>query len=211
MIRCFFFTFTFFTAIRFLMKLFPISVISALLVFGLSYCTPGITSQSSTTKGVDLKKYKTFAWVKPGDEKYHKTYDKKEAIGYILELSDEALKQKGFIKNPENPDAIFLVDTRLEDRVAYSNTSTPYYNQGFGIGGPMYYGGYYGGGYYGGSTTVETEFQQGLLYVEMYDAKTKKLVWRGWAESQITNQSNMDKVVTTAVKKIFTRLPVKHK
>jgi hypothetical protein len=194
-----------------MIKFFTSSILSALLIFILSSCSMGITSNSKKTDDADLKKYKTFAWVKPGDEKYHKTYDKKEAIGYILELSEEALKQKGFIKNPENPDAVFLVDTKLEDRVAYSNTSTPYYNQGFGIGGPMYYGGYYGGGYYGGSTTVETEFQQGLLFVEMYDAKTKKLVWRGWAESQITNKTNINKLVSKAVNKIFMRLPVKHK
>jgi hypothetical protein len=75
----------------------------------------------------------------------------------------------------------------------------------------MYYGGYYGTGYYGGNQTVETEFQQGLLFVEMYDATTKKLIWRGWAESQITNKTNMDKVVTNAVKEIFKRLRVKHK
>ena len=194
-----------------MIKFFSPSILSALVIIILSSCSMGITSNSKKTNDVDLKKYKTFAWVKPGDEKYHKTYDKKEAIGYILELSEEALKQKGFIKNPENPDAVFLVDTKLEDRVAYSNTSTPYYNQGFGIGGPMYYGGYYGGGYYGGSQTVETEFQQGLLFVEMYDAKTKKLVWRGWAESQITNKTNINKLVSKAVNKIFMRLPVKHK
>lgn len=194
-----------------MIKFLTSTIVTILLTFILSSCSMGITSNSKKTDDADLKKYKTFAWVKPGDEKYHKTYDKKEAIGYILELSDEALKQKGFVKNPENPDAVFLVDTKLEDRVAYSNTSTPYYNQGFGIGGPMYYGGYYGGGYYGGSTTVETEFQQGLLFVEMYDAKTKKLVWRGWAESQITNKTNLNKLVSKAVQKIFTRLPVKHK
>jgi len=192
------------------MKL-SISLISVLLIYSLSSCSLGIKSHSKKAEDVELGKYKTYAWVKPGDEKYHITYDKKEAIGYILELSDEALKEKGFIKNPEKPDAVFLVDTRLEDRVAYSNSASPYYTQGFGIGGPMYYGGYYGTGYYGGSQTVETEFQQGLLFVEMYDATTKKLIWRGWAESQITNKTNMDKVVTNAVKEIFKRLRVKHK
>lgn len=193
------------------MKFFSSPIASTLLVFILSSCSIGIKSSSKKSNDVDLKKYKTFAWVKPGDEKYHKTYDKKEAIGYLLDLSDQALKQKGFVKNQENPDAIFLLDTSLEDRIAYSNTASPYYNQGFGIGGPLYYGGYYGGGYYGGSQTVETEFLQGLLFIEMYDATTKKLLWRGWAESQITNKTDINKLVRKAVNKIFARLPVKHK
>jgi hypothetical protein len=178
--------------------------------FMLSSCSSGVTSRSAKTKDVDLKKYKTYSWVKPGDEKYHVTYDKKEAIGYIIELSERALKDKGFEKKAENPDAVFLIDTSLEDRVAYS-TQSPVYHQG--PGGPMYggfYGGYYGG-YYGVTRTVETEFEQGLLFVEMYDATTKELLWRGWAESPITNKTNINRVVNKAVQKIFKRLPVTHK
>jgi hypothetical protein len=182
-------------------------------------CTSRIVSHSDKDKDADMKQYKTYAWTKPGDEEYHVTYDKKEAIGFIIDLSNVELKNKGFIHQPENPDAVFLVDTSLEDRIAYGRTS-PYANQGFGVGAPMYYGGSYGGfygGVYGGfapisgGPMVETEFQQGLLFVEMYDAKTKKLVWRGWAEDQITNKTNLDRDIRKAVSKIFGHLPVTHK
>lgn len=179
-------------------------------IFFLSCCS-GIKSHSKKESGVDLKQYKTYTWTKPGDEEYHVTYDKKEAIGFILELSNEAIKQKGFVQNMENPDAVFLVDTSIEDRIAYGRISSNY-NEGFGIG-TAYYGGYSVGyaGPVSSNTIVETEFQQGMLFVEMYDAKTKKLVWRGWAEAQITNKTKLDKLVRKAVKEVFGHLQVKHK
>jgi len=174
-----------------------------------------MVSHSTKEKGVDLNQYKTYAWVKPGDEEYHITYDKKEAIPFIIDLSDEELKKKGFQKS-ENPDVVFLVDTQVEERVAYGRISSE--NAGFGVGGSMYYGGYYGSGYYGaysggyispmtGTQTVETEFLQGMLFVELYDAKSKKLLWRGWAEDQITNKTDINKTIRKAVSKIFGHLP----
>lgn len=177
-------------------------------------CTPVVKSHAVKEKGVDLNKYKTYSWAKPGDEKYQITYDKKEAIGFIIQLTDVELKNKGFTKTIEQPDAIFIVDTKLEEQVAYTKMPGP--NDGFGAGVPVYTGGSYGGfsmGYYGpvqSSQTVEHDFLEGSILLEMYDSKTNQLLWRSWTKEQITNNTDINKAIRKTVKKLVSSLPVKH-
>ncbi|MFN3841494.1 MAG: DUF4136 domain-containing protein [Cyclobacteriaceae bacterium] len=177
-------------------------------------CAPIVKSHAVTEKGADLKKYKTYTWAKPGDEKYHITYDKKEAIGFIIQLTDEELKKKGFFKTNENPDAIFIADTRLEERVAHARMMEA--NDGFGAGVPISTGAYYGGfsvSYYGPvqyNQTVDIEFLEGSILLEMYDRETNKLIWRGWTKKQINNNTDINKAIRKTVKKLVGKLPVKH-
>jgi hypothetical protein len=182
-----------------------IFVLFVLLVAG---CTStGIVSHSYKSKGVDLKQYKSFAWAKPGNEEYQVQYDKKENIPFIISLSNEELKKKGFVLDIEKPDAVFITDTKIEQRIAYNQS--PQVSVGFGIGGPGYYGGF--SAPVAGGQITEQHYTQGMLFIEMYDAKTQKLLWRGWAEEQISYKIDLEADIRKAVKDIFIRLPVKHK
>ena len=169
--------------------------------------TTGLVTRSYKAKGVDLKEYKTVAWVKPGDEEYQVEFDKKKYNDLILELSTAELKKKGFVFDNEQPDAVFLFDTRIEDRVSYSQT--PQVSMGFGFGGPGYYGGF--SAPVAGGNLVEKQYKQGMLFIEMYDTKTEKLLWRGWAEEELSYKNDIEADIRKAIKDIFIRLPVKHK
>lgn len=169
--------------------------------------TSGIITKSYKAKGVDLKQFKTFAWAKPGNEEYQKSYDKKQNIPFIITLTNEELKKKGFKLDNENPQAIFIADTKIEERVAYNQS--PQVSVGFGFGGPGYYGGF--AAPVAGGQITEQHFTQGMLFIEMYDIKTQKLLWRGWAEEKITFKNDIEADIRKAVKDIFIRLPVKHK
>ncbi len=49
--------------------------------------------------------------------------------------------------------------------------------------GPAYYGGYYSAGGYGYSSPLALDgLAPGTLVVDVIDARTRELVWRGWAE-----------------------------
>ena len=52
---------------------------------------------------------------------------------------------------------------------------------------------------------------QGMLFIEMYETKTQKLLWRGWAKKEITPKNDVEADIKAAIKHIFIRLPVKHK
>jgi hypothetical protein len=55
------------------------------------------------------------------------------------------------------------------------------------------------------------EYEQGTLVIDMMDAKTNKLLWRGWAQDSvqgvIDNQDRMDRKVDEAVTKMMAQLP----
>lgn len=170
-------------------------------------CSGGIQTSSTTTKGAQLNNYKTYAWAKPGDADDDSRKDDKIYSGLIVELANAELEKKGFKLDAESPDAVFLFDTRVDERTDY--TQNPYVSVGVGFGGPGYYGGFTPMAT--GGQFVAHETVQGMLFIEMYDTKTKKLLWRGWAEEEITHKNDIESDIRTAVKHIFIRLPVKHK
>ncbi len=55
------------------------------------------------------------------------------------------------------------------------------------------------------------EYDQGTLVIDVMDAKTDKLLWRGWAQDSvqgvIDNQDRMDRKVDEAVQKMIAQLP----
>ena len=76
-----------------------------LIVF-MGACSGGIQTSSTTTKGAELKNYKTYAWVKPGDEDDASRKDDKLFSGLILESANKELQKKGFKLDAENPDRL---------------------------------------------------------------------------------------------------------
>lgn len=93
------------------------------------------------------------------------------------------LKAAGLQEASENPDIYVTYHLSSQDSTVYSTT-------GFG------YGGYWGGwGPYGGgmtsTTTYASTYTEGTLIIDAYDAKEKKLVWRG--AGTVTVKDNPEK------------------
>jgi Domain of unknown function (DUF4136) len=182
-----------------------------LLAFIVGSCG-GIKIDSTQTKGVDLKKYKTYAWGKPGDADHDPSHEarkdnKKVYAGLIKKLANEELLKKGFVLDTLKPDAIFVFNSGVEERVSYSqgNVNTGYGYDGFG---------YYGGGYYspvGVGRSSQHAFEEGMLYVDMLDTQTRVPLWGGWAKKKLTAKSDVEADVRSAVKLIFKQLKVQHK
>ncbi len=169
-------------------------------------CTPSVYTSSEKTKGVDLKKYKTYAWAKPDDSEHASKQDDKLFAGTIVKSANDELAKKGFLIDEENPDALFAFDTRVEDKVVYSQSPTV--SVGVGYGGP----GYYVGGYapVAGGQMTQSSYQEGMLYIYMYDRKTEQLLWRGMAHEKVTYKTNVSADIQKAIRDMFMRLPVKH-
>ena len=72
-------------------------------------------------------------------------------------------------------------------------------------GGGWGYGGWgYGGAGMGSSTTMVSTFVEGTLIVDLFDAGTKKLVWRGIATDTISdNPAKNAEKIQNAAKKMF--------
>jgi hypothetical protein len=91
----------------------------------------------------------------------------------IVNLVREKLTAAGLREVTEDPDIFVTCHGTSEERTSYNTTT-------MGYGG--YWGGWYGwGGRMGmGTTTInEINYTEGTLVFDAYDAREKKLVWRG--------------------------------
>jgi hypothetical protein len=76
-----------------------------------------------------------------------------------------------------------------------------------GLGGGWGWRGFGGGGFGEATTTTET-YKVGTLVVDLFDAKTKKLLWRGTSSDTLSNNSNKNiKNLDKGVDKMFKQFP----
>ncbi len=177
-----------------------------LLTF-LASCSGSSHVFSDKDNEVDLQQYKTYAWIAPGDTVLNARRKDKLFGGYIVRVSDEELKKKGMTVSTSHPDAVFMFETQVDERVEYSQTATM--SVGVGYGGPGYYVG--GSVPVAGGEIKSTQVQDGMLTFNMYDTKTGKLIWTGGTKETLTNSVDVEDVIQSAVKQIFFRLPIRHK
>lgn len=173
----------------------------------ISSCSTMTQTHSYKDKNVNLKEYKTYAWanldqIAEENKKGNKVYAR-----LILDKANEELSKKGFVVDTTQPDALFIFDTKIEDRISYSQT--PSVSVGIGVGGPGIFVG--GSVPVAGGNVVQSNYYEGILFIEMYDAKSHNLIWRGWAEQEVSYFTDFENDISRAVKHIFIKLPVSHK
>jgi len=169
---------------------------------------------SSKTDNDDLSAYKTYAWVAPGDTALNTRRDDKRYAVLIEKSANAELQKKGMTIDSQNPDAVFMFDTQIDEKT--ETRMAPVTDNSFTIGGYSY--GYGGTGYYAGSynpmhglETANITVNEGTISYSMFDRKTGKLLWRGTGSQPLTLKTNIPKVIKKATKFIFTKFPVKHK
>jgi hypothetical protein len=147
-------------------------------------------------KGADFSKYKTFsvkvgtAWGNPLGEKR------------VTTEIEEALTGKGWAKADESKADTVVV---LHGATQVKKDLNTFYSGGMGG-----YGYRYGGFGMGGGTahTSVSEYTVGTLVVDIFDAKSKNLLFRGTATDELSdkpekNQKKLDK----ASQKMFKNFP----
>ena len=104
---------------------------------------------------------------------------------------EAAMLNKGFQKVPESqkPDIILTANGGMRQQTSYSAWGMR------GIGGGM-----------GGITPQQNV--EATMIVDLYDAKTQSLVWRGIAEETLSNNGNKNQqMVQKAIQKMFNQWP----
>jgi hypothetical protein len=111
-----------------------------------------------------------------------------------------ALTEKGWQEAPEGQaDAAVVIHGAGETK---RTLNTFYYG---GMGG---YGYRWGGMGMGTATTTESEYTVGTLVVDIFDAKTKSLMWRGVAQDELSDKPEKNiKKVAKATEKLFKDFP----
>jgi hypothetical protein len=120
-------------------------------------------------------------------------------------ISDEitqTLTEKGWTKTDATPDALVLLHGATEKQ---KSLNTFYSGMG-GYGGYGYRG--WGGMGMGTATTTTSEYLVGTLVVDIFDAKSKQLMFRGTASDEISDKPEKNvKKVQKAADKMFKDFP----
>jgi hypothetical protein len=102
-----------------------------------------------------------------------------------------AMQAKGFtmVQENQNPDVILIASGGMRQQTSYSAWGMR------GIGGGM------------GGITPEQNVEATMV-VDLYDAKTQSLIWRGIAQNTLNNNGNKNQqMVEKAVQKMFKQWP----
>jgi len=163
------------------------------------------------TNFAELKTYSFGGWQEDSD-KLINDLDKKR----ILQSFKSEFTQRGMEYVLGDADVIvtlFLVVDDKTSTTAYTNYMGGGMGMGYGYGGG-YYGGYsraawgWGGGY-ATTTYSEDDYKVGTFVVDVYDAKSKKLIWQGVSQKTINeNASKRAKTIPKGVKKLMKNYPV---
>ena len=154
-------------------------------------CAP-MTVTSFTERGVDVRASRTFAWDRvdtsvPGDPRLDNNTMFHE---YVRQAIDRQLVSRGYEPTTVTPDV--LVHYHASSRQKIFTT--------------------------GEQRTAERcqdcsveVYDEGTLLVDLTDARTGALIWRGVAESGlagvVNNQTRMEGTIERVVERIFARLP----
>jgi hypothetical protein len=121
----------------------------------------------------------------------------------ISDEIEQTLTEKGWKKVDADPDALVVLHGATEKQ----RTLNTFYS-GMGGYGAYGYRGWGGMGGMGTATTTESEYLVGTLVVDIFDARTKALMFRGTASDEISEKPEKNiKKVEKASKKMFKDFP----
>jgi len=165
----------------------------------LSFVSAGAFAQDVKVdfdKAADFTKYKTFA-IKLGTSWNNPLSEKR-----VLAEIQQGLTEKGWTATTDDAkaDAVVVLHGATEKQKSLNT----FYSGGYG--GYGWRGGW-GGGMSSSTTTVD-EYTVGTLVVDIFDAKTKALVYRGTASDEISNKPEKNaKKLAKASDKLFKDFP----
>ena len=144
-------------------------------------------------RDANFGKYKTYSWEKVQTQNPLDTDRIKSAV-------NSALSAKGWTKVDSGGD-ISIVAVEITKNQQTLNT----FYDGFGGGWGFRR---FGGGGFGEATTTTDTYKVGTLVVDLFDTKSKELVWRGNASDTLSNNSDKNiKNLDKDVEKMFKKFP----
>jgi hypothetical protein len=168
-----------------------------LILMGMMFVFAGKLSAQDVKTDYDhnanFTQYKTYSWeqVKTKDPLF---------VDRIKSAVNAALTAKGWTPVNSGGDVSIIAIQTTQDQ----QTLNTFYD---GMGGGWGWRRFGGGGFGEATTTTET-YKVGTLIVDLYDAKTKQLIWRGSSSDTLSNNSDKNtKNLDKGVEKMFKKFP----
>jgi hypothetical protein len=144
-------------------------------------------------RNANFGQYKTYSWEQV------KTKDALD-VDRIKSAVSASLAAKGWTQVDAGGDVSIIA---VEMTQTQQSLNTFYDGFGGGWGWRRF-----GGGGFGEATTTTETYKVGTLVVDLFDAKTKQLLWRGSSSDTLSNNSNKNiKNLDKGVEKMFKQFP----
>ena len=172
------------------------NTIIASVGIALLFATATFAQQVKTDydRNANFSQYKTYSWqkVQTGDQLW---------VDRIKEAVNTSLTAKGLTPVESGGD-IAIVAIEMTRNQQTLNT----FYDGLGGGWGWRRGGGFGG--FGEATTTAENYKVGTLVVDLFDANTKTLLWRGSASDTLSDKSDKNiKNLDKGVQKMFDHFP----
>ena len=174
-------------------------VLGLLLLVAMTGCsTLEITSDADPS--ANFSKYKTFAWEpKPQQVTGNPRLDSPLLDKRVKTAVEQQLKAKGYSMASDKPDFYIAYHVALDEKVSVSSMNNYY---GYAPGWGWNYA-------YAGGVDVY-QYEQGSLMLDIVDAGTHQLVWRGSAQAEVdqyAKEEKKDKLLNDAVGGMLAKFP----
>ena len=137
----------------------------------------------------DFSKYKSFMWIRE-PETTKDPFMKQR----IMDSVNMQLMAKGLQMVNSNADLAVAVNVATQEKKTLNTFYDGFGGFAWGMGGAT-------------TTTVET-YEEGTMVVDLFDAKMKKIVWRGVATKEISAKPDkVTKEAEKAIEKLFKHFP----
>lgn len=181
----------------------------AVRLFGLMAAAIGLTACATLRVGSDhdpaakFSAYHTYVWMPP----HTKPYISSNPL--VLERAHDAIEAaltaKGYRRIDNTAQADFVVDFTIGSRERIDVTSYPAPYAGPWLWRDPYW---WGAPFWGRQVDVR-HYRQGTLSIDIFDARTHRPVWHGWARKELTRADieHSASSIREAVDAILARFP----
>ncbi|MBI4501021.1 MAG: DUF4136 domain-containing protein [Gemmatimonadetes bacterium] len=178
-----------------------------MLSAAIAACVP-LTVSSHIQPGADFSRYRTYDWaprdaLPTGDPRL----DNNPFLDSHVRASVEReLAAKGYRREAENPDLLLHYHASVQQKVDICRTDA---EAGYGKEDTYRTDAEAGYGY----ESAAVQYEEGTLALDVADARTKQIIWRGWGQSDVSgvinDQSRMEKRIVEVTREILKRFPLK--
>jgi hypothetical protein len=194
------------------MKKYFLSLTTVILA-AVCFTSCAVTSHVESAPGVNFNNYKTFGWATANGEVKEDSVDNDIVDQNIKNSISMQLGNMGWKETTQSPDVILDYIVIVEKKV--KQVSEPVYSYPYANFYNYPYTNYYYNRWHHrlgyiyspynlmAYHTHNIPFKEGVLTVNMIDAKTNKLIWQGSAQGDISSKTVSTQEVTADVKSIF--------
>lgn len=165
----------------------------------ITFTSCAVASHTEKAKGIDFNNYKSFALMQSNNTQNNKHISSDIIDNNIKDALIEQLEKKGMQQVKNNADVLIDYSVAVTKGTKRESSSV-YAYPSFGFGGR---GRFLQSSVYIGNRTSNIAVKEGVLTINMTDAKTNKLIWQGWAEDEINNRNITSKQAAADVKSII--------